>query len=79
MPPMEPTWEELIRHMEHITQLIQQRVMAADHHHGVPELLHGAEQTHIHFAACFITFQALRHFHNTVCLHKGGDHTAATA
>ena len=69
----------LIRHMEHITQLIQQRVMAADHHHGVPELFHGAEQTHIHFAACFITFQTLRHFHNAVCLHKGGDHTAAAA
>ena len=34
-----------VRHMEHIPQLIQQRVMAADDYQGVFQLVHGAQGT----------------------------------
>ena len=66
-------------HMEHIAQLVQQRIMAADDHDGVLQLFFRAKQTHLYFAAGVKTFQTLRHFQNAVGLHEGGDHAAAAA
>ena len=65
--------------MEHIRDLIQQRVMTADDHQGVAELFQRAEQTDRHFRSGLKAFQPLGNLQNAVGLHKGGHHTAAPA
>ena len=69
----------VVGNMEHITQLIQQGVMAADDYNGIFQLFCGAKQADFHLTAGVISFQTLRHFQNAVSFHKGGYNTAAAA
>ena len=65
--------------MHHVCQFVQQRIVAADDHQGVLQLLGGTQQLYFHFRTGFVAFQALGHFQDAVCLHEGGHHAAAAA
>ena len=65
--------------MEHIRNLVQQRVMTADDHQGIAQLFQGAEQTNRYLRTGHKALQSLGNLQNAVGLHKGGHHTAATA
>ena len=65
--------------MHQVCQLVQQRVVAADDHQGVFQLVLPAQKPHLHLFPGLIALHSLWDGEDAVGLHKAGDHAAAPA
>ena len=65
--------------MHQVCQLIQQRVVAADDHQGVFQLVLPAQKPHLHLLPGLIALHPLGDGEDAVGLHEAGDHAAAPA
>ena len=65
--------------MHEVCQLVQQRVVAADDHQGVFQLVLPAQKPHLHLLPGLIALHPLRDGEDAIGLHEAGDYAAAPA